>query len=366
MNQDELYRKYSAALDKALAKAEPGMRRLFDGLNRVSAMNMRMDLRDEAISYMQAMVTTLSRMTSFLAKEYFDQAHTVHTGKYQQDAKMADDPDPKKVEADVRYSARCLFQEEPNADAFIKSCTAQAQRHAMASANQTVIDNCRKKKVRYARVPTSPHPCDFCLMLASRGFVYATRETAGELGQYHNHCRCRIVPGFGKNPTLKGYDPDALYEEWQERRSADATKRVLLRTHDDPLREFIGSAEQSDPKRTAEIFADLRNKGFEIIRREGRAAIAYGPSPHPGKPGQLIFSPGASIAALEHEYDHALTDLKLGFPGSMHYFANRKLRIKMEKQAYEREMDVVREKGYDQLVNRYQQLLEEEIKRCQK
>ena len=364
MNQDELYKKYSAALDRILNSAEPSMRKLYSKLEAMFSMNMRTDARDEAISYMQTMVDMLSGTASVTAADYFDAAYSLYTGKYEHGATTAESPDSKKVEADVRYSARYLFQEEPDVDSFVKSCASQAQRHAMARANQTIMDNCRKKKAHYARVPTSASPCDFCLMLASRGFVYATKETAGELGQYHNHCRCRIVPGFGESPILKGYDPDALYEEWQRRLSGNASERVLFHTHDDPLREFAGSAEESDPERTAEIFADLRNKGFEIIRREGRTAIAYGPSPHPGKPGQLIFAPGASIAALEHEYDHALADLDLGFPGSLHYFANSDLRIKMEKQAYEREMEVVREKGYSQLIERYQKLLEEEIERC--
>ena len=40
------------------------------------------------------------------------------------------------------------------------------------------------------------HPCAFCAMLASRGFVYHTAETAGSMNRYHNDCRCEIVPGF--------------------------------------------------------------------------------------------------------------------------------------------------------------------------
>jgi len=42
---------------------------------------------------------------------------------------------------------------------------------------------------RWRRVP-EPGACDFCLMLATRGAVYASQETAGKDNDYHAHCHC--------------------------------------------------------------------------------------------------------------------------------------------------------------------------------
>ena len=42
---------------------------------------------------------------------------------------------------------------------------------------------------RWRRVP-EPGACDFCLMLATRGAVYASQETAGRDNDYHAHCHC--------------------------------------------------------------------------------------------------------------------------------------------------------------------------------
>lgn len=52
-----------------------------------------------------------------------------------------------------------------------------------------------KAPVRYARIADAMS-CDFCKMLASRGFVYRNKQTAGEFNQFHGGCNCQIVPGF--------------------------------------------------------------------------------------------------------------------------------------------------------------------------
>jgi hypothetical protein len=49
--------------------------------------------------------------------------------------------------------------------------------------------------VRYARIADSM-ACDFCKMLASRGFVYRDKNSAGAFSEWHHHCNCQIVPAF--------------------------------------------------------------------------------------------------------------------------------------------------------------------------
>ena len=82
-----------------------------------------------------------------------------------------------------------------------------------------------KERVRYARVPTGIETCAFCVMLASRGFVYLSAATAGDRdgdgiddGHYHANCDCIIVPSFTPkdDPRIEGYDPDELYEQYQQ------------------------------------------------------------------------------------------------------------------------------------------------------
>lgn len=77
--------------------------------------------------------------------------------------------------------------------------------------NRTTKHNAIRNGLRYARVP-SGKACAFCLMLASRGFVYLSKISAGkDKGHYHNHCHCAVVAGNLKM-KVGGYDPDGLNE----------------------------------------------------------------------------------------------------------------------------------------------------------
>lgn len=104
------------------------------------------------------------------------------------------------------------------------------------ASGECVMENSKRDPqcIGYARVPTGTETCGFCLMLASRGFVYHSAKNAGsdELhgdmagkeGHYHANCDCRIVPGF-TGMEVQGYDPDALYERWKKSDHAEYMKR---------------------------------------------------------------------------------------------------------------------------------------------
>jgi hypothetical protein len=56
-----------------------------------------------------------------------------------------------------------------------------------------------RKAARYAR-GLGPAPCHFCSMLASRGWVYNSAETAG--AQYHDNCHCYPLVRFSEKSEL--------------------------------------------------------------------------------------------------------------------------------------------------------------------
>lgn len=66
---------------------------------------------------------------------------------------------------------------------------------------------------------TSGSPCAFCAMLASRGAVYKTAESAGDGGhRYHADCSCTQEPVYAREPD----DPEtARYAElWREAKAS--------------------------------------------------------------------------------------------------------------------------------------------------
>lgn len=110
-------------------------------------------------------------------------------------------------------------------DSFAQKLAERAYENVGRAANKTTIRNAERdysKGVRYARVPTGKETCGFCLMLASRGFDYTSRKSAGDMGfafnRFHDRCDCRVVAGDDFT-TVEGYDPDWLYDVYLDARS---------------------------------------------------------------------------------------------------------------------------------------------------
>lgn len=122
------------------------------------------------------------------------------------------------------------------------------------TANRTMAENCARDGVRYARVPRGTETCGFCIMLASRGFVYTTPEAASHA---HDGCDCKVVPGFD-GIEVEGYDPDALYDLYSEARS-----RVEGRVTDSAVSREIESVLAD---RRAEAVAEGESEGWRDER----------------------------------------------------------------------------------------------------
>lgn len=299
------------------------------------------------------------------------------------------------VESSVRYYAGSLKDgTEEGLEKFVKSCTARTRLLTRRCFNEAVIESCaasaksakrRKasakaghKGVRFARVPRGGDTCTFCAMLASRGFVYWSRKTAGEFNHYHLHCRCTIVPDDGSG-EVEGYDPTEWYARWKAyeeidgrgdltaRQKADLkgarSGAAILRTRADPALDYFGPAEEDDPEALARIKADLEASGVEVVvSPRDREAIGYGPSPRPGAPGSIHVTEGMSLSAWLHEYKHFCQDRDFGFPPSSFYFTNDGLRVSMEREAYGAEIERAAGHGYNELVEKLQDLLDEEMR----
>lgn len=99
-------------------------------------------------------------------------------------------------------------------------------------------------EARFARVPQGADPCAWCLMLASRGFVYLSEWTAehrasdGDL--YHSCCRCIAISSFDSDPRLEGYDPDKYKDMYTSATVLDDKGRVDLKETLHNMRQMYG------------------------------------------------------------------------------------------------------------------------------
>lgn len=74
-------------------------------------------------------------------------------------------------------------------------------RHVKSAARRQVVGLSLVDSERpgWARTSGGSTSCSFCLMLISRGPVYRSRESAGDMKRFHNRCDCVIVPVFDRD-----------------------------------------------------------------------------------------------------------------------------------------------------------------------
>ena len=193
-------------------------------------------VRAEVVDVMQAYCGGASDLTAQLAAEFYDGLREYELGA-RMGAYAASGREAAATEGAVRAFAEKLV--DGNVEAFIDLCLSRLDYEAKVAAARCVIANGRRDpaKPRFARVPTGAETCDFCLMLASRGFVYASESTASHT---HSGCDCRVVPSW-KALEVDGYDPSALYDQWQDYIDRTARERSARKgtTYDEERRAIM-------------------------------------------------------------------------------------------------------------------------------
>lgn len=79
-----------------------------------------------------------------------------------------------------------------------------------ASYRRTVQHTAQRSGMAWARIPSGPTTCAFCLMLASRGAVYGSAAKAGDGHKYHGHCDCQVVLVRDERDLPEGFDLEGM------------------------------------------------------------------------------------------------------------------------------------------------------------
>ena len=143
------------------------------------------------------------------------------------------------VESDVNAVIDKLFNGEIDIEELINQLSGVVVDQTQKQARDAILTNLdadikaafdngdysKADSMGYARV-TVGDSCAFCVMLASRGFVYRSKKTAlrSQWGnKYHPNCNCVAVP-FHEAHTIPGYG-DKLAEYDRMYRDADNLRR---------------------------------------------------------------------------------------------------------------------------------------------
>ena len=200
-----------------------------------------------------------------------------------------------------------------------------------------------------------------------------TADCPGDFGAPEEdiNCRCFLAYRFLKREDfLKqgGVIPDSvLQKEVELRLTWDEEDGIIketdmFRTKDDPMREVLGSAEESHPEKVKEILEYLKSVHVDVIIRDENESMGYQPGLSAGKPGQIVLNKQASISAWMHEVQHVKDDEKAGWSGMKILFDNDE-RYQREKKAYNVEIEFAQQLDRSDIVERLLMLLDEERKR---
>jgi hypothetical protein len=136
-----------------------------------------------------------------------------------------------------------------------------AAQRVMQYADETITQNAWSDPAhpRYALVPHAG-ACGWCMLIGSNGWMYSSRKTAA--ATRHANCKCTVVADFDvKNPSLKGYDPDALVDAYtQARRNVASDAQRQWSQMDEAERAKYTRTYRSSKVGTGVYDAYLRNR----------------------------------------------------------------------------------------------------------
>ena len=261
------------------------------------------DIRNAVIAVMQTACGASSDLSARLAAEFYDGLRLQFGIDDGYQAEVNSGRVPEATDGAVRAFVQDLVDDKP-IEQFVGKCVDRLDYETRKAANECVAKNAKNdpEKPRWARVPTGVETCSFCIMLASRGFVYHSEETASHA---HAHCDCRVIPSWDKSPTAQGYDPDLYYDMWKhpekysEQTVREEKPKIELKTIDasqypdkftntkgkrqnfEAYIDAINSVEGADPK-VREIFSrvgEIANspnlpEAFDVKYAAGRGCVS--------------------------------------------------------------------------------------------
>lgn len=153
-------------------------------------------VRDALLDFFPELIAAYGDAAALLAADFYDELRDVPPSATRFAATLAAPPDSAQATAAARWGLGPLFVADPDPVQALLNLSGVTQRLVLQSGRDTVSAASFRDPVRtgYARVPTGAQTCRFCVMLASRGAIYADAASAGEGNKYHGDCDCVPTP----------------------------------------------------------------------------------------------------------------------------------------------------------------------------
>ncbi|MEU8829339.1 hypothetical protein [Streptomyces sp900116325] len=204
-------------------------------------------------------VARYGEMSAALAAEFYEAQRAASAVSGSFTVPLADASPAEQVEAALRWATHDVWPQDAEAEAQwqpLGSRLAVAERRTGAVAQKLVADQGRetvrqavredRQAVGYARA-AALGACAFCALMASRGAVYATAESAGReanerfsgdasVVKFHDNCHCAVIPVFrGQRFELSRHAAEwgRLYQEHAQGHPGDQLRlfRAAFKEH---------------------------------------------------------------------------------------------------------------------------------------
>ncbi len=220
-------------------------------------------VREFTYELMQSALPNFTDLSETLSCEFMEML----ASKYGWDdvrPELFDTTDYELVNKKLHYLAGSLT--DGDVRKFKKDVSEITKFYVKRAAQESMMLNCNKAKVRFARVPTGFETCSFCFMLSSRGFVYSTEEVAGSLHKFHVNCDCIVVPGAKGRTKIDGYDPQGMYERYEACENAIGGLKQSRKTwetlSESDIKEYV---DRADGDKAEAFKAFHRNRVFREL-----------------------------------------------------------------------------------------------------
>lgn len=174
---------------------------------------LSVDLIPDLVSAIADIATAYGEVSGTVAADFYD--FMAAAGGRRLPPAVPANPVPPRVQVEklAAWATGPLRFADPLPDQALARVVGVTQRLAQQPRTSTVINMARRDRTRWAVVPQGK-TCAFCLMLASRGAVYWSEESASAFKRRHTHCDCAFVPIF--QPDDLPQINRELHEEWSE------------------------------------------------------------------------------------------------------------------------------------------------------
>lgn len=234
--------------------------------------------REQAVSMVTEVLATATDAAAQVSATFYDGVRESQVGS-RLGAQALSGYDRAATDSAIRAFAQLAVDGRP--EMIAPRVLERVDYEVKRSAGESMYRNGRMDSMepKFARVPTGSETCPFCIMLASRGFVY---DKQGANAHYHSGCDCRVVPSFiGRAARLVGYDPDRYYEQFRQLEDEGKINRQALERSASRSRSSEWSATGPDGQRF-ESFADVQGYIYaatdraDLERRYAALGNVYG------------------------------------------------------------------------------------------